>query len=381
MNNKKPRVSQVIFDAVQKLQYTPGQGFRRKVPAKDLSGLLGPIGLFTDAFLRVLDNVVLHPKAARNLVSVRINMKKQIPKIVADVQLVLFFAAWEIEVIGSSKSPSPPPDGDEARQLQMAILASKTTAGIEAARRRQEEDDDMLLDLEPEDPEVVAAITAHAEAEKSRKAILQELDIINSAITHRLARWAQDFPKPEHADLLWPYSFNKAERKQIKSFVRQYIEENDMWLRDINVDKQLEAIEDMKKHADFPLEHARNAGIIQSCFLDLRKDKKRWSRTPDSRDPSTAGSRSVSPVKQSIENRMRGAANDDDDDDDDHEGTGPIQPKRARTTRTSTGTNLRTSYTMQDLDDDDAAAAAAEDAAMMEGIDDDDDDDDGDYAN
>jgi hypothetical protein len=309
---KKTSVSQVILDAVHKLQYTPGKGFRRKSQNKDLSDLLAPVGLFTDTFLRVLDSMVLTPKASRNLVSVRINMVKQMPKISADSQLVSFFAAWGIEAFSGSKSPSPRGDNIEELELQRALQASVVSA-VEDAARREAEEDDMLLD-EPEDPNTAAA-AAQAEAEKFRKAILQELDIVNSALMHRLTRWSREFPKPKPEDMHWPNSFDHDERKKIKSFIRHYLDEHDMWVRDIDSGEQSEAIDEMKEHADFPLEHARITAVIQLCFLELRKDRKRYSKTPDSRASSVTSSRDHSPVKQSTEGRSRDEGDDDDEGD------------------------------------------------------------------
>jgi hypothetical protein len=385
----KTSLSPVILDAIRKLQYTPGREFRRKGQNKDLSGLLGPVGIFTDTFLRVLDNMVLSPKASRNLVSVRINMKKQMPVIVADPRLAPFFAAWGINVINASKSPSPRPDDVEERQVQMALQASTASAAAEAARREAEDADDESRDAD-------AATAAQAEAEESLRAILQELDIVNSALMHRLARWSRRFPKPKPEDLMWPNSFNKDERKQISSFVRRYIEDHDMWLKELDTGEQTEAIEEMKDHADFPLDHARNSAVIQLCFISLRKDRRRYSQTPDSRETSIAGSsrgpspvksnatssrgpspvksnatssrgpspaksnatssRDPSPVKPSVESASGGSAGKGkrkgkrkagDDVDEDEEGAGPVRPKRARA-----GTRLRQSYTLQDLEED-----------------------------
>ncbi|CAN9083878.1 unnamed protein product [Alternaria alternata] len=318
---KKTIVSQVVLDAVHKLQYTPGKNFRLKGTNKDLSKLLGPIGPFTDTFLRVLDGMVLTPKASRNLVSVRINMVKQIPKIVTDAQLIPFFEAWGIRAIGASKSPSPRPDAEEERQIQMALQASRDSAAAEVARREKEDYDMLLDDDEFEDLNIIAA--AKDETEKSRKAILQELDIVNSAIMHRFARWVKEFPKPKAEDMHWPNSFDQDERKQIKSFVRKYLDDHDMWIRDIDASEQVEAIDEMKDHADFPLAHARIAAVIQLCFIDLRRDRKRFSKTPDS---TAASSRTSSPVKQSIEGR----GEDDEGDQDGGPGRGSGDTASAR---------------------------------------------------
>ncbi|RYO42687.1 hypothetical protein AA0113_g10910 [Alternaria arborescens] len=326
---KKTTVSQVVLDAVHKLQYTPGKSFRRKGTNKDLSKLLGPIGPFTDTFLRVLDGMVLTPKASRNLVSVRINMVKQIPKIVTDAQLIPFFEAWGIRAIAASKSPSPRPDTEEERQIQMALQASRDSAAAEVARREKEDYDMLLDDDEFEDSNIIAA--AKDETEKSRKAILQELDIVNSAIMHRFARWVKEFPKPKAEDMHWPNSFDQDERKQIKSFVRKYLDDHDMWLRDIDASEQVEAIDEMKDHADFPLAHARIAAVIQLCFIDLRRDRKRFSKTPDS---TAASSRTSSPVKQSIEGR----GEDDEGDQDGGNGRGSGDTASARGT-TARGTS------------------------------------------
>jgi hypothetical protein len=259
-------------------------------------------------------------------------MVKQMPKIVADAQLVPFFAAWGIQVIGASKSPSPRPDDVEEREMQMALQASMVSAAADVAGL-EEEEDDMLLDV---DPNTIAA-AANEEAEKSRKAILQELDIVNSAVMHRLARWVREFPKPKPEDISWPNSFDQDERKQIKSFIRKYLDDHDMWVKDIDAGEQGEAIDEIKDDANFPLEHARIAAVIQLCFIELRKDRKRYSKTPDSRASSGSRSRTSSPVKQSVEGRGGDdeGDDDDDDDDDDEDGSGGAASARGTTVSNS----------------------------------------------
>jgi hypothetical protein len=81
------RVSQVILDAINKLQYKPGQGFLRKGPNKD------PSVSSSKPFCVCLTAWSVPAKASRNLLGVCIDIKKQMPKIVADAQLAPFFAA------------------------------------------------------------------------------------------------------------------------------------------------------------------------------------------------------------------------------------------------------------------------------------------------
>ncbi|CAN9102754.1 unnamed protein product [Alternaria alternata] len=281
---KKTIVSQVVLDAVHKLQYTPGKNFRLKGTNKDLSKLLGP-------------------SASRNLVSVRINMLGE---------YVLLVPANPHHLAQMLK---------RSARSQMALQASRDSAAAEVARREKEDYDMLLDDDEFEDLDIIAA--AKDETEKSRKAILQELDIVNSAIMHRFARWVKEFPKPKAEDMHWPNSFDQDERKQIKSFVRKYLDDHDMWIRDIDASEQVEAIDEMKDHADFPLAHARIAAVIQLCFIDLRRDRKRFSKTPDS---TAASSRTSSPVKQSIEGR----GEDDDGDQDGGPGRGSGDTVSAR---------------------------------------------------
>ena len=66
-------------------------------------------------------------------------------------------------------------------------------------------------------------------------------------------------------------SYTKEECKQIKDFVRKYLDRYDLLKVDMTVDEQEDAILEMKFHPEFPVEHGKIASIIQIVFSDVRK--------------------------------------------------------------------------------------------------------------
>lgn len=88
---------------------------------------------------------------------------------------------------------------------------------------------------------------------EEEKALLEEIDIINSALHDRLERWAASFPRPGLADQLWPTIYTESERKSVRNYMLFYIEEHELvgpWMHE---GAEEAAIEELQNPADFPV--------------------------------------------------------------------------------------------------------------------------------
>ncbi|RYN41212.1 hypothetical protein AA0112_g2300 [Alternaria arborescens] len=281
----KLHVSAVTLACVEKLRYTPGENFRTKPRGKDLSDTLLPIQRFVDVLLREMKHVRLTSEAGENESALRSYVKQTLPRIEAPVELAQFFAAWDIS-IKTNNSPSPPAyDTEYDAQMEMALHASRATALAESQQRDMD-------DNEREEQ-------LH-EAEEHRKALLQELDVVNNAIQHRLVRWSTTLPHRALADQLWPSTYSTVEKKAIRNYVTEYLTEHDLLEGEVDEQDKLNAIKEMQNDDAFPVELARSAAIIQAVFLESRFGEARRSRSQSevTATPSVATSRSMSPVKR-----------------------------------------------------------------------------------
>jgi hypothetical protein len=325
---KKLKLSAVTRECVQKLRYTPGKDFRNKAREKDFSEVLKPLQLFVDVFLKTMAEVRVTSEAGENESALRQFLQDRLPKVRAAAELSHFFAAWGIEVTTNSDG-SPLSHGAEYdTQMQMALEMSRVTAQAEAEQRHVDEAEVEAMSLEEED---------------NRKALLQELDVINCALQHRLVRWSTKLPERSVADQLWPTTFSTEDRKAIRKFVHEYMTSHELTDAELSEQAKLAAIAEMQYDEDFPVNLGRSASVIKAVLLESRFGEARRSRSRSesqvTQTPSVA-SRSLSPVK-----RMRRLGRDEEEeameameasDDGDEEGEeevvqrGKKRPRRSR---------------------------------------------------
>lgn len=237
----------------------------------------------------------------------------------------------------------------------MALGASRITVQAEAEQRE--------MDDEERESQLV-------EAEERRKALLQELDVLNNAIQHRLVRWAASLPERALADQLWPQTYSTDEKKAIRGYFKEYVREHGLLESELDEQELVDVIDAIKEDDAFPVELARSASVIQAVLLEFRgKEAQRARSQSTAATPSASRSRSVSPVKRGRGGRQGASAtrgrtrrrsgraelSEDDDDDAEDEEEGITAPRGKKRPRRDIAT---ASYV---LDDADAAAAEDED--------------------
>lgn len=299
----KTVVSAATIDCLKRLKYTPGINYKTKPNGDDLSPYLEPVTKFVEAFLASIDKTPLTTNAGDNERAFRSVLTAQLPEISASSGLVPFSTSWGIEVKD---------DGDlQCHQEQ---------------KFKQELDNSAYEDDE--------------QAKDRRKEISQELDIFNSALHHRIARWTATFPRSSSTEPMWPLSFNEEEREAIKGFVRKYMNKH-FRLWGLSIDKELEvgAVMEMFDDDDFPVPLAKSAVIIQAVLFDLRcsrfdpplgqnasgRDIAAASNGTASKDPSAIDGQRTEPVPVSRGKRPFGRAADNANEADANENGGVEQ--------------------------------------------------------
>lgn len=150
---------------------------------------------------------------------------------------------------------------------------------------------------------------------------LEELDIFNSALHHRITRWSLKFPQPtigNLSDMMWPASYTTEERASIKKFVHQDLNDHeDLWETDISEEDHISAVMNMKDDETSPVAMGKLNSVIQAVFLEVRQsriDSRRSQSTASQRTslaPSTATtSRIPSPKKGQGRGRKRSRGDD-----------------------------------------------------------------------
>lgn len=319
-------LSSTILNCVEMLQYTPGKNYRQKSAESDLSVILEPLRLFTEALLRVLFRTSVTPKAGINFITMRRSVALEMPSVVAADELIPFFTNWNIRVVDSSTMPS-------ATLLRQP--SSLTQLGMK---------DHDARDLEA--------------SETERRALLAELDVFNTAIDHRQQRWIKTFPRPKLDDMQFPDDYSRSEREQIRDFVRKHLDANNLWERDISVEQQKRAVLDIKDDPAFPVMHGRSASVIQAALIKVRHHftKKREARL--SSESTSSVSTSESPLKRlflpqggrpkKARQTTFSGKNEATDEDDEEEDMPVVHPVRGGKQRSS----LR-NHTMLPSDEED----------------------------
>jgi hypothetical protein len=326
----KLKVSLATLACVKALQYTPGANFRTKAPGKDFSETLKPLELFTDIFLKTMKQVKMTADAGENESALRCFLSETLPEIRASSELAKFFASWNIKVVrGDSRTHTP--DAEFETNMSRAMEASILTAQSEATQRQDE-----------------GSIQDEDVAEQERKLLLRELDIVASALQHRLVRWAANLPRRSATDQLWPSTFTTEERKALRAYVLEYAKDADLLGEELSEQEKLNAIKAIQHADDFPIELARTASVIQAILLEVRFGDQRRSRSQSEATPSIA-SRNPSPVK-GLSRTPRSA---DDDDMENSEEDDVVHRGKKRPRRSSTGIGSVNDDAQEDTEDDD----------------------------
>lgn len=300
---KRMKVSAVTLDCLKRLRYSPGTEYRQKAPGKDFSEVLRPLELFVETFLKTLKQVQMTSEFGENESSLRAFLSANLPKIRASDELKGFFASWNIKVIAQDHRSPSPIDAELDIQLRLAMDASRVTA-----RREREHGEVQEVHNEEMDEEA---------AEHSRKALLSELDAINLAVQHRLVRWAAKAPKRRMVDQLWPTTFSTEERKSIRKYVTNYIDEHDWIETDMAEQDKVNAVRAMQDDDEFPVAMARTAAVIQAALLEmirLGKIKHDRSQSEVTRSPS----RTQSPAKR-VPRKPADAAEESEEEEEEEE--------------------------------------------------------------
>jgi hypothetical protein len=103
------------------------------------------------------------------------------------------------------------------------------------------------------------------------------------------------------SDQLWPSTFSTEERKSIRNYVSDYINEHGLTTeRDVTEQEQLNAISEMQHDEDFPVPMGQSAAIIQAAFLEARgfDAKRSRSKSQVKQTPGVATTRTPSSVKR-----------------------------------------------------------------------------------
>lgn len=124
-----------------------------------------------DMLLRTIEQVNITSEMGKNETALGCFLSENLPEIQASAELKGFFAAWNIKVVPDTEIPPSPIDSELDAQLAIAFETSR----YEIERRQTEEGEQNDKDKN---------------VEHGRKLLLQELDIVNCAIQHRLVRWA-----------------------------------------------------------------------------------------------------------------------------------------------------------------------------------------------
>ncbi|KAF2271517.1 uncharacterized protein EI97DRAFT_446543 [Westerdykella ornata] len=305
-NNSRSMLARLTTPRTIRLSMRPMEtikllGFKRKFRAKnypdDLSEYLEPVHHFAVVLREAQNKFTLKTSHAENFVQLRMEVLDMLPSISAPPVLEEFFASWGIKTIHSKRaSPSIFVRGDkeEDRQVQMAIAASLMTArGALGDAGDQEEE------------------TADQE-EELKKAIQEELDALVAAVEYSLNRWAATFPAPGPAEILWPVDFSDAEKKTLRAFVREKLEEKNILEEQLSQEDRTAHIDDIWNAADFPLAKGKVKSVVQAVFLEVRntaeRSEKRRSKSASSRGGSQSRRGSISTVaSRSPEQSRRGS--------------------------------------------------------------------------
>ncbi|KAL5372898.1 hypothetical protein DPSP01_013127 [Paraphaeosphaeria sporulosa] len=290
------KVSSVMLRCLKSLRYTPGENYKEKDPEKDFSDTLKPLVVFVSAFQSAMRKVQLAPDAGENETAARAYLKEALSKIVAPQELSLFFTGWGVAVEPEIDDASEVGRTEEAEldaQLGMAIDNSIVTAEAEARQREGSASPYIGSSTGNEDDE----------EEQRRKELLRELDIVNTALHHRLVRWSSAFPKRPLSAMLWPVTYSSAECKQIRTFVRAYLKANELDNADpIDKEQETNAVNAILNDDEFPVATGRIDSVVKAVFLELRDNNMRVVRSRSqsiaTATNSRATSRNPSPVKQ-----------------------------------------------------------------------------------
>ena len=155
---------------------------RLKPSVRGFSETVMPLLDFTQALVRTLDELPVTAFSRDNHVALQLSLQQQLPAIVAVEELTDFFAAWNIRVVSFNRSPPPGMQINYDADTRIAILKSLRMSEIGARAQRT----NSLCEQ--------GAVGAKKIGEAWRKDFLAEVDLVNMAIQHRLARWAENVP-------------------------------------------------------------------------------------------------------------------------------------------------------------------------------------------
>lgn len=277
MTKTDVRVSEITATCLKLLKYTPGKNYRQKSTSEDLSEALRPLRVFVDAFSNSLAQVVVTPDAGENEQTLRVYITENIPKIDAPRELVPFFRSWNIATV----------------ELYMQ-------AGVDQ--------------LEQQDADETPGVLSGDISE----GLSNELDIINNALNHRLARWAASLPERRVQDQLWPTTFNMSNRTAIRKYIQQYIKDNALAEKEVSEADIRTVVRNVTQDDKFPVPVAKSDAVIQAAFKEIRYRKRNQSLA--AAKPSTAtASRTSLLSKQPPGRNKNGYENEEGTDDDDEE--------------------------------------------------------------
>jgi hypothetical protein len=238
----KTCVSAITSECLELLQYHKRGQFKGKITS-DLSDELSAVKIFVEQWCAAqlaVSNAGLTSSSASNLYRLNGMLNSRVASIsVSNPTVGSFLSKWGVKNVIQSEV-------DDEAALRMGIQASLT--------------DDAALDT--------------------------ELAVIDNAVTYRLSRWMASFPE-NLEDIQWPTSFTTDERKEMRNYVRDFLDKNkEMWAEDRSREDQASDVAELRNDdnfTQFPVTKGKAASVIQQVLKDVRNTKHRSETRSQSR--------------------------------------------------------------------------------------------------
>jgi hypothetical protein len=267
--HRKARVSRVTRELLKGLKYP--RKFRAK-EEDDISGDLEPVRAFIEHNLKpALRGIVLHSNPAVSLEQLRLAILEKTPTITVPRAVHKAYepllTSWGIKTNTAELTRAA---AEEDNDMAMAVQASMATAWVEREQVNESE-------------------TAQVEL------IREELVCIQKAVEYRISLWIKDTPAPAAEDAEWPEDFSSSKRKDLRSFVREYLDKNqEYWAESLTKEQQEDAMEELMDVdiENFPVPKGRSKTVLRAVFNEVRTTQFQQDKRSRSRSQSQSQSQS-----------------------------------------------------------------------------------------
>jgi hypothetical protein len=249
------RVSSATRKCVDVIGYP--KTFKKKKGTEDLSEELRPLQEFVGTLMKILRSIRATDHYGKNLMELKNRIDaSNIPLVAAHPVLDEVLRRFRLPIRNR-------PEMDQGLEPELTIQRSYIAAETESAACAGTE----ISSLDN------GTLSNADDLDNSFK---EEVDIIGIAITYALDRWLHSFPSPRAEDIAWPIDFTKREKREVKTYVSEYLKEKDMLDGHVNKESQARAIDELRD--GWPIAKGMTQSVVQTVFLELRQTHKQTEK-------------------------------------------------------------------------------------------------------